>query len=105
DLSLLPLHDALPICALAGWAAIAASAASPAISKLRLNPIMTFLRRYFLDKRFSQIAGSVKCSNAAPGPRPPSAVAGCCSTLRFDVNASRVLGSRASPAVARPAGG
>jgi hypothetical protein len=29
---------------------------------------MTFLRRYFLDKRFSQIAGSVKCSNAALGP-------------------------------------
>src|SRR5262249_29447602 len=82
-------------CAPAGCATSATNAANPTLSKPRLNPIMNIppplclAIAFFADRRQRQVYETPPC-----GPRPP--------TPRFDAGATRVLGWRASGAVASP---
>src|SRR5262245_51509822 len=89
-------------CALADCAAIATNAANPTLSKARLNPIMGIPPLLFLAPAFFADRGRRQVHQCHPPPATTTAVTGCRPATRFDADARRVLGSRASPAVASP---
>src|SRR6516164_2810400 len=88
-------------CALADCAAIATNtAATPTPSTARLNPVMGIPPLLFLAPSVFR-----RSRAASSAPMPPSTRdhdRGRHPKSRFDADARRVLGSRASPAVASP---